>query len=74
MRVAEARFELATGGWTTLDIRGGARLAEGFTLRIGIENLTNEFYATHINSINPFTRERIAEFGRSFFVGADFGF
>lgn len=73
-RVAEARFELATEGWTTLDIRGGARLAEGFTLRIGIENLTSEFYATHINSINPFTRERIAEFGRSFFVGADFGF
>ncbi len=73
-RVAEARLELPTDGWQTIDLRAGIRLVEGLTVRVGVENLTNEFYATHVNSLNPFTRQRIAEFGRSFYVGTDFGF
>lgn len=73
-RVAAARLELPTDGWTTLDIRAGARVGERVTVRIGVENLTNELYATHINSLNPFTQQRIAEFGRSVVAGTEFGF
>ena len=36
--------------------------------------MTDEFYAAHVNSLNPFTRERIAEIGRSVYVGAEYGF
>ena len=35
----------------------------------GIENLGDKFYFEHLNSLNPFTRERIPELGRIVFVG-----
>ena len=35
----------------------------------GIENLGDKFYFEHLNSLNPFTRERIPELGRNVFVG-----
>lgn len=73
-RVATARFEKPTEGWTTVDILAGLAVVEGFTLKIGLENLTDEFYATHVNTLNPFTGERIAEIGRSFYIGAEYGF
>ena len=73
-RVATARGEQPTDGWTTLDLLAGVRVIDGLTLRLGLENLTNEFYATHVNALNPFTRERIAEFGRNLYIGAEYGF
>ncbi len=73
-RVATARFEAPTEGWTTVDLHGGFRLANRVRLRAGVMNLTDEFYVNHLNSFNPFTRMRIAELGRSAYVGAEYSF
>jgi len=73
-RVAERRFEQPTEGWQRFDLRAGFALASGLGARLGLLNLTNEQYATHLNSLNPFTMERIAEAGRTFYVGVEYGF
>ena len=73
-RVAASRLELPTAGWTTLDLAGGAELVDGVTLRAGIRNLTNELYFHHLNALNPFSGQRIAEFGRSGHVGLEYAF
>ena len=73
-RVASARFEAPTDGWTTIDLMGGVRMREGLTLRAGVQNLTDRYYVNHLNSFNPFTGLRIAELGRSVYVGTEMGF
>ena len=73
-RVATTRFEMATAGWTTVDVSIGLELAAGVTLRGGVRNLTDEFYVNHLNSLNPFTRQRIAEIGRSGYLGLEYAF
>ena len=73
-RVASTRFEVPTGGWTTIDLMAGMRMNEGLTLRAGVQNLTDQYYVNHLNSFNPFTRQRIAELGRSVYVGTEVGF
>ena len=73
-RVAATRFELPTDGWTTIDLTAGGQLVDGVTLRIGVRNLTDEFYINHLNSLNPFSGQRIAETGRSGYVGLEFAF
>ena len=73
-RVASARFEVPTEGWTTIDLMGGLRMREGLTLRAGVQNLTDRYYVNHLNSFDPFTRLRIAELGRSVYVGTEMGF
>ena len=73
-RVAAARLEMPTAGWTTLDLMAGAALNDGLTLRAGVQNLTGEYYVNHLNSFNPFTRQRIAEVGRSAYIGVEVGF
>lgn len=73
-RVAAARLEMPTAGWTTLDLMAGAAMNEGLTLRAGVQNLTDEYYVNHLNSFNPFTRQRIAEVGRSAYIGVEVGF
>ena len=73
-RVATARLEMPTAGWTTIDLTAGGQLVDGVTLRAGIRNLTDEFYVNHLNSLNPFSGQRIAEIGRSGYVGLEFAF
>jgi iron complex outermembrane receptor protein len=73
-RVATSRLEVPTEGWTTIDLQAGFRLGEGATLRIGLENLTNNAYATHLNALNPFTRSRIFEPGRRGYLGLEYEF
>ena len=73
-RVAVTRFEVPTEGWTTIDMMAGVRMNDGLTLRGGVQNLTDEHYVHHLNSFNPFTRQRIAELGRSAYIGAEVGF
>ena len=73
-RVAAARFEAPTPGWTTIDVLAGARMREGLTLRGGVQNLTNRYYVNHLNSFDPFTRRRIAEVGRSAYIGVEVAF
>ena len=38
-------------------------------LHLGVENIGDKHYFEHINSLNPFTRQRIAEMGRNFYSG-----
>ena len=73
-RVAATRFELATAGWTTIDVSVGLELAAGVTLRGGVRNLTDEFYVNHLNSLDPFAGLRIAEIGRSGYFGLEYAF
>ena len=73
-RVATARLEMATTGWTTVDLTAGGQLVDDVTLRAGIRNLTDEFYVNHLNSLDPFSGRRIAEIGRSGYVGLEFAF
>jgi iron complex outermembrane receptor protein len=73
-RVATARLEQPTEGWQRLDLRAGFALTRGIGLRTGLLNLTDAAYATHLNALNPFTMTRIAEPGRTFYVGVEYGF
>jgi len=66
-RIARTRGEVATDGYTTLDLRGGLRLSDRVSLQLGIENLTDREYATHLNAVNPFAARRVPEPGRVFF-------
>ncbi len=73
-RVAATRFEMATAGWTTVDLSMGLELRAGVTLRGGVRNLTDEFYVNHLNSLDPFALHRIAEIGRSGYLGLEYSF
>ena len=68
-RVASSRLEAPSPGFTTLSLRGGMQLPKRLSLEAGIENLGDKFYFEHLNSLNPFTRQRIPEMGRNVFVG-----
>ena len=68
-RVSAARLETPSPGFSTHDIRFGTRLRPRIDLHIGIENLGDKHYFEHLNSLNPFTRQRIPEPGRSFYAG-----
>ena len=67
-RVAGTRLETPSPGFTTHDIRFGADLPRQFSFHFGIENFGDKLYAEHINSLNPFTRQRIFEPGRNFYA------
>ena len=73
-RVATARLERVTAGWTTIDLLGGVEVADGVTIRAGVQNLTDEYYVNHLNALNPFAGQRIAEVGRSAYIGLEYGF
>ena len=73
-RVAAARLERPTAGWTTVDVSAGLELAGGATLRGGVRNLTDALYVNHLNALNPFTGRRIAEIGRSGYLGLEYAF
>ncbi len=72
-RVASLRGEIATPGYTTMDLRVGVSPWEGLDLRGGVLNLTDENYVNHLNARNPFTGAPIQEPGRVFFVEASMG-
>ncbi|MDP6610333.1 MAG: TonB-dependent receptor [Vicinamibacterales bacterium] len=73
-RVATARLEVPTVGWTTIDLLAGIRLGEGAALRIGLENLADQAYTIHLNALNPFARSRIFEPGRRAYLGLEYEF
>ena len=73
-RVATRRLEQVTQGWTTIDLLGGVEVTEGLTIRAGAQNLTDVYYVNHLNSLNPFNGQRIAEVGRSAYIGLEYGF
>ena len=71
-RVSAARMETPSPGFTLHGARFGAKLWRGadsdMDLYLGLENLGDRLYYEHLNSLNPFTRQRIPEMGRSFVV------
>ncbi|MCB1054300.1 MAG: TonB-dependent receptor [Acidobacteria bacterium] len=73
-RVATARLELPTEGYTTFDLRGAVEINPRVTVRGGVENLTDEEYTTHLNARNPFTGARIPEPGRRIYGGFELTF
>jgi iron complex outermembrane receptor protein len=73
-RVAVTRLERPTDGWTRLDLRAGVAVGQGVTVRAGIENLADAAYATHLNTLNPFTGDRIREMGRRGYLGLEYAF
>lgn len=48
-RVATTLGEIATPGFTTIDIRGFKRVGEHLMLTGGVENLTDRFYREHLD-------------------------
>ena len=68
-RISVARQETPSPGFSTHDIRFGVRINQQIDLHGGIENLGDKHHFEHLNSLNPFTRQRIPEPGRSFYVG-----
>ena len=71
-RVATTRFEMPTSAWQRFDLRAGVDIVGGLGVRLGVLNLANETYATHLNAANPFTRMRIHEPGRAFYAGMEY--
>lgn len=71
-RVSFSRMETPSPGFTIHGARLGAKLLRGtgadMDLHLGLENLGDKFYYEHLNSMNPFTRQRIPEMGRALVV------
>lgn len=73
-RVASARGEVPTDGYTTVDLLTGATIWKRLSLQVGINNLLDINYVNHLNAKNPFTGKQIAEPGRYFFADLTFRF
>jgi iron complex outermembrane receptor protein len=66
-RVATARGETSTDGYTVVDLQGGWNIASSISLQLGVKNLLDRQYVNHLNAKNPYTATPIAEPGRVFF-------
>ncbi len=64
-RISTTRMETPSPGFMLHAIRLGVNLREGTILHMGMENLGDRYYSEHLNSLNPFTRQRIPEMGRT---------
>jgi len=63
-RAARSRNETPTDGYTTVDLRAGARIVRRVRLKIGVKNLFDSTYTNHLNAKNPFSAARVPEPGR----------
>jgi iron complex outermembrane receptor protein len=73
-RVASARGELATEGYTTVDMITGFTIWQNVSMQVGVNNIFDEAYVNHLNAKNPFTGVQIAEPGRYFFADLNIRF
>lgn len=73
-RVAESRLEAPSPGWSIFNFGAGARVAGALEISLMARNLGNRLYADHLNSLNPFTGQRIPEVGRSIGIGLNYSF
>ena len=70
--VATSRLERPTPGYEVIDLVGGYRFDSGVTVRLGVQNVADERYVNHLNSLNPFLGQRIPEMGRNVFAGIEY--
>jgi len=68
-RVSATRLETPSPGFTLHGARCGADLWTGATLHVGMENIGDKYYYEHLNSLNPFTGQRVPEMGRTLTLG-----
>ena len=68
-RVSATRLETPSPGFTPHGARCGADLWTGATLHVGMENIGDKYYYEHLNSLNPFTGQRVPEMGRTLTLG-----
>ena len=68
-RVSAARLETQSPGFILQRVRVGVDLWQGASWYAGATNLGDKFYSEHLNSRNPFTRERVPEMGRALTTG-----
>ena len=64
--------ELATGGYTTYDLRGVYQVSDGLALVFGVENFTDKTYQTHLDSRRDFnfnTAGGVFRPGRNYYFG-----
>jgi len=73
-RVATTRFETPTDGYATVDLTYSLEPFANLTLRMGVDNLTDEAWVNHLNAKNPFTGQLIAEPGRRYHLDIRFRF
>jgi iron complex outermembrane receptor protein len=73
-RVAVARFEQATPGYAHLDLLVGYEPSSTWRLSLGVDNVADKRYVNHLNSLNPFTGERIAERGLNVHAAIEYSF
>lgn len=73
-RVAAARSELSTSGYTTADLNAGIESSPGLLLRLGANNLTDTDHVNHLNAKNPFAGGQVPEPGRTFFARLSYAF
>ena len=68
-RVSAARLETPSPGFTLHRFRVGVELRRGASWYASATNLGDTFYSEHLNSLNPFTRQRVPEMGRALTTG-----
>ena len=73
-RVAASRGERPTPGYTTLDLAAHVRIASAWSVQAGVTNLADVEYASHLNSVVPFTGQRVPEPGRQAWLSLDLRF
>ncbi|GAA5521398.1 TonB-dependent receptor [Aliifodinibius salicampi] len=66
-RVATARGETSTEGYTVFDLQGGWNITNSISLQAGVKNLLDRQYINHLNAKNPYSGMTIAEPGRVLF-------
>ena len=64
-RVSTTRLEQATPGYELVNLQAGSRLGDQWSVLATVSNVFDEAYARHLNTLNPFTRQRIQDAGRS---------
>lgn len=72
--------EPATSAYSVLNFRTGKRFDNGFGLELGVENLTDEFYADHLSGLNRVAGsdvavgQRVPNAGRFLYVQVNYRF
>lgn len=73
-RVAESRLEQPTPGYSVVDLLVSYEPTASWRLLLGVDNLGDRQYVNHLNTLDPFTGQRIAEQGRNVHAAIEYSF